>query len=337
MLAVDGGNSKTDLALVAGDGTLLSLVRGPLGSPHHIGLAGTLALLDDLLREAAAKAGIGLAAGPVAEVGAVALAGLDLPSEEDELRSALERTGWARRFTVHNDTFAVLRAGTEQGWGVAVVCGAGINCVGVTPDGRHARFLALGTISGDWGGGHDVGLAALSAAARSADRRGPRTVLEHSVPAHFGLTSPDEVAEAIHLGRISDRRMHELAPLVLAQAGVDAVATRIVQRLVDEVAAMARATLERLDLIGHGVEVILGGGLLQSGDGQLVAAVRQRLAETDAGLVVRVATSPPIVGAALLGLDVLGADHRAQTKLRAELGNASAGFGSPSRAVSRGV
>ena len=54
---------------------------------------------------------------------------------------------------VDNDTFAVLRAGTERGWGVAVVCGAGINCVGVSPDGRHARFPALGTITGDWGGG----------------------------------------------------------------------------------------------------------------------------------------------------------------------------------------
>ena len=38
VLAVDGGNSKTDLALVAEDGTLLGLARGPLSSPHHIGL-----------------------------------------------------------------------------------------------------------------------------------------------------------------------------------------------------------------------------------------------------------------------------------------------------------
>jgi N-acetylglucosamine kinase-like BadF-type ATPase len=326
VLAVDGGNSKTDLALVAGDGTLLSLVRGPLGSPHHIGVTGTLELLDDLLGKAAAKAGIDPAAGPLAEVAAVALAGLDLPSEEDELRNALQRTGWARRIIVHNDTFAVLRAGTEQGWGVAVVCGAGINCVGVTREGRQARFLALGTISGDWGGGHDVGLAALSAAARSADRRGPRTVLEHAVPAHFGLTSPDEVAEAIHLGRISVRRMHELAPIVLAEAGADAVASQIVQRLVDEIAAMARAALERLDLTGQGVEVILGGGLLQFGDGRVAAAAHQRLTETDAGLVVRVASSPPIVGAALLGLDELGADHLAQEKLRAELGRAATQF-----------
>ena len=38
MLAVDGGNSKTDLALVGADGALLALVRGRSSSPHHLGL-----------------------------------------------------------------------------------------------------------------------------------------------------------------------------------------------------------------------------------------------------------------------------------------------------------
>ncbi len=34
-----------------------------------------------------------------------------------------------------------------------MVCGAGINCVGVREDGTTVRFAALGHISGDWGGG----------------------------------------------------------------------------------------------------------------------------------------------------------------------------------------
>ncbi|TML54136.1 MAG: ATPase, partial [Actinobacteria bacterium] len=38
VLAIDGGNSKTDLALVRANGGLLSLVRGPQSSPHHLGL-----------------------------------------------------------------------------------------------------------------------------------------------------------------------------------------------------------------------------------------------------------------------------------------------------------
>ena len=52
VLAVDGGNSKTDLALVRGDGALLAHVRGPQSSPHHLGLAGCLDVLQALFDEA---------------------------------------------------------------------------------------------------------------------------------------------------------------------------------------------------------------------------------------------------------------------------------------------
>ncbi|MFL5979331.1 MAG: N-acetylglucosamine kinase, partial [Gaiellaceae bacterium] len=181
VLAVDGGNSKTDLALIGGDGALLGFARGPLSSPHHIGLDGCLEVLEGLLGEAAAQAGV---AREVA-VAQVMLAGADLPAEEIELQAAVEARGWAARTEVGNDTFAILRAGHERGWGVAVVCGAGINCVGVAPDGRRTRFPALGPITGDWGGGLDVGMAALAAAARGEDGRGPHTTLEQIVPAHF--------------------------------------------------------------------------------------------------------------------------------------------------------
>src|SRR5438046_10127605 len=132
------------------------------------------------------------------------MAGVDFPTEERELHNAAAARSLAQRIAVGNDTFAVLRAGTTKGWGVAVVCGAGMNCVGVSPDGRHARFPALGSISGDWGGGYDVGLAALHAAARSEDGRGPRTSLERSVPAYFGLVAPHELAEEIHRNRIAN-------------------------------------------------------------------------------------------------------------------------------------
>jgi N-acetylglucosamine kinase-like BadF-type ATPase len=319
LLAVDGGNSKTDLVLARADGQVLGLARGKLSSPHHLGLEGALAVLEKLLADALGQAGIERGDGPVADVAQLLLAGVDFPAEEDELRTAVEERGWARRTVVGNDTFAVLRAGTERGWGVAVVCGAGINCVGVSPDGRHARFPALGPTTGDWGGGYDLGLAAVSAAARSEDGRGPKTSLEQAIPAYFGLAGPQELAEAIHRGRIQLSRVEELPPIVLAAAAHDTVAAGIVDRLANEIVTMARVALKRLDLDDRLVEVLLGGGLLSGEDGRLVSAIEAGLNQTHPQVVVQRSSAPPIVGAALLALDQVDAGTDAQERLRREI------------------
>jgi N-acetylglucosamine kinase-like BadF-type ATPase len=322
VLAVDGGNSKTDVAVLSAEGDVLGFARGPASSPHHIGVEGTVETVAGLIEEAIGRP----ADGQVADVAALLMAGVDFPGEEDELRRAVAARGWVEQISVGNDTFAVLRAGTERGWGVAVVCGAGINCVGVAPDGRHARFPALGPTTGDWGGGFDVGLAATSAAARSEDGRGPTTSLERLVPAHFGVGTPLELAEEIHRGAIAMARLEELPPVVFAAAAADdAVAAQIVDRLASEVVALSRVALERLDLTEQPVELLLGGGLLQAGDGRLLGRIEAGMREVGPEIAVRRSSSPPIVGAVLLALDSLGASFEAQARAREQVGRAAGG------------
>jgi N-acetylglucosamine kinase-like BadF-type ATPase len=309
ILAVDGGNSKTDVALIDLDGNVLAHTRGPLTSPHHLGLEGCVTTLQNLIDRVAPDGR--------ADLAQIMLAGLDFPEEEAVARLAFEQRGWASDTRVGNDTFAVLRAGTERGWGIAVTCGAGMNCVGVAPDGRHVRFPALGDITGDWGGGYDVGLAAIGAAARSEDGRGPATVLERLVPAHFSLATPLELARAMHEGALSRRRAVELAPIVMRVAPDDDVAGLIVDRLVSEVCAFARAAAARLAL--DEAEVVVGGGLMRAASDALVAQIAAGLPP---GLTARRTGAHPIVGAALLALDELGAGSAAQLRVREQLAEA---------------
>jgi N-acetylglucosamine kinase-like BadF-type ATPase len=320
VLAVDGGNFKTDLALVRASGETLALVRGPQSSPHHLGVEGCVHVLEDLLASAVRDAGLPNGSSPAADVAHLLLAGVDFPSEEQDVHAAVSERKLAKKISVGNDTFAVLRAGTERGWGVAIVCGSGINCLGVAPDGRQTRFPALGSITGDWGGGYDVGLAGVSAAARSEDGRGPKTTLEHAVPSHFGLTTPTELAEAIHRGQVVMRRVTEVAPVVVAEAQRDAVAAGIMDQLAEEIATMARVAIERLQMQAEAVEVLIGGGLARAANGPLNEAVAERVRDVAPAATVSSTSSPPIVGAALLGLDELGADGTANERLRRELG-----------------
>jgi N-acetylglucosamine kinase-like BadF-type ATPase len=319
VLAVDGGNSKTDVVLVASDGNPVSHVRGPGSSPHHLGVTGAVDLLDELVLKAAAQAGLP-AGHPVAELAEVYLAGVDFAIEQETVGAAVRARGWAREHVVDNDTFALLRAGTDAPDSVAVVCGAGINCVAVARDGRHARFASLGRISGDWGGGFELGDEALFHAARAADGRGPATALATLVPQHFGLPDVPAVYEAIHFRRLEHRRLIELAPAVLsASRAGDDVARGIVVHLAEEVVAMACAALTRLDMLDVPTVVVLGGGVLTSRDTTLLDEIDTRLAAVAPRARTVVTEVSPVVGAALLGLDRLGVPDAAKQVLRSAL------------------
>jgi N-acetylglucosamine kinase-like BadF-type ATPase len=254
---------------------------------------------------------------PLAAVGVFCMAGADFPEDLRALRPGLALTRLAANVIVENDTVAVLRAGSSGGWGVSVVCGAGINCSGLAPNGRRVRFAALGDISGDWGGGSAVGMAALGAAVRGSDGRGPRTSLERLVPAHFGLRTPDAVTRAIYLGRVPERRVGELAPVVFeaARSG-DVVGGAIIDRLADEVVAMAAAAIRRLRLQRAAVPVVLGGGMFRGHDERLLGRIEAGVQAVAPNATVRPLDAPPVLGSALLGLDVLGAPEEAMTRVR---------------------
>jgi N-acetylglucosamine kinase-like BadF-type ATPase len=302
VLAVDGGNSKTDVALVAADGTLLASARGP-GVPGMLDPEQTLRILGSLARAASTQSGLS-PGGPglkIAQHLSACVANADLPEEERELDAALRAEGWSDTTRVANDTFAVLRAGLDgpgPHWGVGVTCGAGINCVGMAPDGRTTRYLAIGLLSGDWGGGNGLGRESVWWAIRAEDGRGPRTALREAVAARLGEATMWDVAVGFHTGKIGGDALLGLVPVLFEAArGGDEVALDLVRRQAREVCVMAVAAIRRLGLGDQPVPVVLGGGVLTA-------------------RTPRIVDIPPVAGAALLGLDEIGAAPGAQARLR---------------------
>src|SRR3954454_16580622 len=81
VLAVDAGNSKTDVAIVAADGDVLGSARGPGFLAHIVGADTAVAGLQPLVDRAAAAAGLGASTDLVQHVSAC-LANADFPSEQ---------------------------------------------------------------------------------------------------------------------------------------------------------------------------------------------------------------------------------------------------------------
>ncbi len=325
IVGVDGGGSKTDAVVLTIDGELVGRGDGPGSSPHFFSVTPSIDIVDAAVRAALSSASGDTTPAIVAQAN-LYLSGLDLPPELAAYAEAAAALPWTSRTTiVDNDLWALLRSGTEAPDAVAVVCGTGINGIGVRADAggepaATARFAALGPISGDWGGGSGLGEEALWHAARAEDGRGPETTLRDAVLAGMNVASVAELTEDLHFGRRQLSDLAVLAPGVFAAArGGDEVAGRIVDRQATEVVAFARASLTRLGMLDREVPVVLGGGVIRAGDERLMSGIAAGLAEVaPLARIVRV-DSPPIVGAGLLALESAGATRPALDRARDEL------------------
>ncbi|MFT3888783.1 MAG: BadF/BadG/BcrA/BcrD ATPase family protein [Arachnia sp.] len=310
VVAVDGGGSKTDVVAVTLDGEVRSRLTGPGSSPHLEGLAGSVETIDALVREALGGAeplGVDLF-----------VSGLDLPVEEDRYRAALAELSWGGRAVVENDLFALLHSGTEEPDAIAVVCGTGINAVGLRRDGAQVRFASLGELSGDWGGGTGLGGQALWHAARDVDGRGPATLLTTAICGALGAPSVPALIEDIHLERRPFAILNALSPVVFACADAgDPVAQGLVDRQADEIVAYVRAITARLGLVA--VPIVLGGGILRAGHARLQGRIAARVADVAPGSRLVIPETAPITGAALHALARAGASSAARDRARAEL------------------
>ncbi len=318
VLAIDAGNSKTDLAIIAVDGQVMGTARGPGFKPHLVGAAEAVSGLAPLVAKAAAEAGLASRQGVgLVEHVSACLANADFPSERRQLGEAIDSQRWGRTSDVVNDTFALLRAGSERSSGIAVVCGAGINCTGRLPDRRAATFAAIGQISGDWGGGGHLWQEAMWWAARAEDGRGDETRLRTALPRHFELPTMAALIEAIHLGAVALDRCLELTPVLfdVAESG-DEIAVEIVRRQAREIVALAATAMRRLDVLDEPIEVLLGGGVLAARPPLLMTSIDSLLRAAAPHAVTRVVTTPPVIGAGLLGLDRVGATDEARQLLR---------------------
>ena len=242
-----------------------------------LGLEGSLQLVDDLIVRACDDAGIRGDGRQVAEFGAWFMAGADLPAEERALNRAIDRLGRTSRNSVANDTFAILRAGADDGWGVAVVVGAGINCVGRSPDGRRARFPVARCRSPATGAVGPTSVWQRSVppcGQRMAVAARPGCAVTSPIISSVGGPTDVAIALASAAARTSDR-LRELAPIVVAAAEAgDEAAVGILNRQADEVVSFVAAAIRRLRMARLEVPVVLGGSIMAALPARFVTRIQ---------------------------------------------------------------
>lgn len=239
------------------------------------------------------------------------LAGADLPDDFKNLHQALDQVFPEQNYTLTNDCWVALRAGTESPWGVVSICGTGGNAAGRNREGREVILRGLGFEFGNWGGGADLTRDALHRAFRSDERTGPKTRLEEEILSLFGMANYSQLAQEMRddLG-LQYRALWSVPPLVfrLAFEG-DRACQDILVRMGEALGQSCAGVIRRLGMTEEEVEVVLSGGLYQaaeSGTPLLIDAFTLALHRVAPRAWIHLAKYQPVVGAYLLALESQG-------------------------------
>ena len=278
--------------------------------------------MGEAIAGAVADAGIADPPFPLCDLGVYCLAGIDLPVDEERLAPAIALRGWTGTDLLRNDTFAVSRAGHVLGLGhrrrvrhraELCRCRARRNVGPLPRPGRTLRGLRT-----RWrmAGRPCPGVGPARRRTDEADRH----CCARACPGHFDLPDAEAVLSAVYTGDLPYGRLFELASVLLDAASEgDAPARQAADLLADEVVAFVVAAATRLGVTDQAVEVVLGGGIFKTDDADFHARVAEGIHAVAPRAVLRHLTAPPVLGAALLGLDVLGADDGAKDRLRSAL------------------
>jgi glucosamine kinase len=293
LIGVDGGGTKTTLALADETGRELLRQTGPAGLVDPRRPAATAQMLLDLVAAARAAAGL---AGPAAAMCA-GLAGVGNRREREIVERTLVEARVAERVVVRSDGETALHGALAGGAGVLLIAGTGSVGYGRGEDGRVERCGGWGMVVGDEGSGYALGCESLRAALRGADGRGPATELLPILLRALDLSSPDEIPS--WAGRAEKSEIAALAEHALAAArGGDGAAAGIVRAAAAELAAHAAALIHRLGPWRSPTPVVAHGGLTR--DATFAGALTAALSALGLPLEVRAAAADAVAGAVAL-------------------------------------
>jgi N-acetylglucosamine kinase-like BadF-type ATPase len=304
VLGVEAGGSHCHAVVVDPSGVVLGAgANRDSGNWEDVGIGAAAGALRACVREAFDKSG--LAPEEVA-ASVFALAGIDFPIDEGRLAGIPAAIGLDGRVLLVNDAFASLRAGTSRGFGVVVAAGTGSVVAGRNERGEQARTLGLGPTFGDTGSASEVSESGVTAVANAHTGRGPATALTEMLRAHAGAASVDDFLEGAARQRIDPSTF---APLVVAAAEAgDDVACEILARAGEALGETATHVIRKLGMERSAFDLVLAGGLLRARSPFVRAALERTVAGTAPGAAPVLLDAPPVVGSAILALELEGTE-----------------------------
>jgi N-acetylglucosamine kinase-like BadF-type ATPase len=297
-LGVDTGATKSHALIADETGQVVGFGEAGTGNWESVGWAQTAVVLNDIVEQAVAMAGIER---PSITAAGFGLAGYDWPEDHAPHVDIIEGLGLGAPFGIVNDAFLGLFAGTDARWGVSVAAGTSCNCYGRNAQGKVGRVTGSSSAFGERGGAMEVVQRAIHAVAWAWSQRGPATDLTEAFINHVQAESVEDLLAGLMRGRFHLSAREARLVLGVAAAG-DEVAQSVVRWVGEGLGDLACGVIRQVGIEREAFDVVLGGSFFEAGE-MLTAPMRAVVtAVAPQAQFVRL-TAPPVTGGVMLAME----------------------------------
>lgn len=263
-LGVDGGGTKTNIALMNGAGNVLCEGSGGPSNPLRIGIEPAVANIAKAIDSACDMGGLSRGDIVAATLG---LAGVRRADIRERVRESFISRYRIRKTEITTDADIALYGTTLGKAGLVVIAGTGSICLGVNDDGEKFIAGGWGPVAGDEGGGRGIAGEALHRVAKASDGRGESTMLSGQAADYFRASNVENLIGALYAPQMDNSRIAGFAQLVVETAkDGDKIAIEIISEAGRELGVAAVAVLKKLGLQRRKVPIGCVGSIFNAGD-----------------------------------------------------------------------
>lgn len=298
-LGVDGGGTKTNIALMNTAREIVAEGDGGPSNPLRVGVETAVANITKAIDAACDSGGVSRGDIVAATLGLAGGRRLDI---RERVRESFHTRFRLRHIHVTTDADIALYGTTLGKAGLVVIAGTGSVCIGINDAGEKVIAGGWGPVAGDEGGGRGIAGEALHRVAKASDGRGQPTKLSEQAAVYFRASNVENLIGAIYAPQMDNSRIAGFAKFVVETAkDGDKIAIEILNDAGRELGTAAVAVIQKLGLenrefsIGCVGSVFKAGKLLTDPMKKLIAAVAPKAKLADPQM-------PPSHAAALMAM-----------------------------------
>lgn len=258
VIGVDGGGTKTEIALADLKGKLLNLTKTGPSSPRNLGIKKTAENLAEAINKIKGSKKINLIF-------------IGLPAVEEEYKNKKEEIkreiikrlkDFNGKLIIESDQLVAFRSGADKKDGIVLISGTGCACHGWRGN-KEAKASGWGWLA-DEGSGFWTGQKGFQAVLKQLDGRRPKTLIIGLLFKEWGLKNKYDLLDKIYLN-YSTRQISLISKIVDKAANKgDKIAKSIMEEAGKELAISAITVIKKLSFQKQKFPIVLVGGMFDS-------------------------------------------------------------------------